>query len=469
MPAPTYQVWVNSAQLPDADVLKIGISRQRSDIFDRLSVGEAQIEVMAQTGRYSVGSDRVIINQPVNIRAVDGTSVYNLFTGFVEGYDLDPAINANRRMTIKCGDIAGRLRNVIQTSLQYLVTQQAVFENVFAAAGISSAQYVLDGFPDAVVFSYADQVTAGDALANVQTSGAHYLYVDGAGRINAVNRNFDNVSTTAIASLSAVYGMALSTSDETVVNECNVRIAPRRIVFDVQTVGYLTDYVFIGGTSSATVTVEFTDPVTQERGVPVYALQPISASDYYISANPDLTGASLASQCVITVNQFARSANITVVNSGTSNAYLVQLTLRGTPATQGPEVKTTIPNSASQVTYQKRSQEFQADLLQTTARGANLAEYVIFRYAEPLNDLTVQVKNEWPYPYTLDINNHVWVQNSLLNVASSFVIKSVEHTIDFDAGAEHTLSMSLETRTIKGWFTLDSSTLGRLDINRLGF
>lgn len=468
MAIPTYQVWVNSAQIPDPDVLKIGLTRERSDIFNRLSVGQCQVELAAQTGRYTIGANKLAINNFVQVFAIDGSSNYTMFTGFVEGFDLNPSLSAQQRMTLKCSDIANRLKNVIQTSLQYSVTQETVFREILNAAGLSSTQYVLGQIPGTVVFAYSDQLSAGEALSQVQGAGAHYIFVDGAGRINVINRNFDNVSATAVASFSAIYDASFRVSDENIINEMSVRITPRRIIFDTQTVGYLTDFVFIAGTGSSNLTIEFTDSQTQERGVPVYELLNVNSGDYIISASPDGTGADLSSQCVLTVNHFAKSANITIVNSGTQNAYLTQLTLRGYPASKANEIKATLPNSASQVSYQKRTQEIQADILQTSAKANGLAAYVLFKYSEPGEELSIQIKNEFPHNISLDINNHVWFQNSLMNVASSFIIKSVEHVIDFDSGLEHTTTLGLETYKIKGWFTLDSSTLGRLNINRLG-
>lgn len=469
MPQPIYQVWVNSSQLPNEDVTRISFTRARSDIFNRLSVGAAQIELVASTGKYTVGSERVFINQPVNIRAVDGSSVYNLFTGYVEGYDIDPSLDSGQKLNLRCGDIVSKLRNTIQTSLQYLVTQQAVFANVLAASGLTSSQYVMATFPDTVVFAYMDQITAGEAIFQTQQSGAHYSYVDGYGRLNIVDRNFDNSSVAAIASFSSFFGLTLKVDDTSIINECTVRAKPRKIVFDVQTVGYITDPLFVGGNSSGGVNLEFVDPVSQERGVPVFALSSVQSTDYYISANPDLSGADLSSQCVLTVDPFARSARITLVNSGTSNVYLVNLTLRGSPATQAPEIHAITVNSPSQVLYQKRTQEVQADLLQTFSRIKNLSEYVVFKNSEISFDIELQIKNRWPFVCSLEINDHVWAQNSLLNVGSSFIIKEMDHSIAFDAGTEHVVSYTLESRLVKDWFTLDSSALGRLDINKLGF
>jgi hypothetical protein len=496
---PVYRVYVNSNQLFEPDVLKISISRQRSDIFNRLSVGAAQIELMAESGLYVIRAgtntttlytrasqqiftrapsllntriakpDGLAINQNVVIQAAEGSSLYTIFTGFVESFDFDAALNAGRRINLKCGDIASRLQNPIQTSFQYLVSQETVFRDILQTAGISSSQYVLDSFPDAIVFSYADQLTAGEALAVEQQAGAHYIYVDGAGRINIKNRNYDNVSATAVASFASLYGMKMSVSDAEVVNECKVKILPRRILFDIASVAALADPVFVTGNGSASVTVEYIDSTTQESGAPVYSLAPIVAGDYFISSSPDVTGADLSSQCLLTITPFARSANVTLVNSGTQNAFLASLTLYGSPASRYPEVQVSVPSSASQVTYRKRLQEIQADSLQTSARGRNLAEYVIFRYADPIPEIEIQIKNQWPFVVSAELGNHVWLSNSLLNVSSSFHIDEVEHTIDFSAGIEHTLSARMKLIPIKGWFTLDSSTLGRLDINRLGF
>lgn len=466
--AVSYELWVNSAQLPNAAVESVNFERERSDIFNRLSSGECSFVLDASKGDFTTGTLALRINQPVNFRAVDGSSVYNLFTGFVEQFQLNPAVG-EQKMVVNCGDISARLRRIIQTSLQVYVDQATVFNNILQAAQFSSSQYIIGSMPEAVAFAFQDQISAGDAINEIQKAGASFVFVDGSGRLNIANRNFDVLSSTAIYSLASFLELTLARKVGDIVNDCTVRVTPRASGLAISTVGGFYDSLFVAGLSSASVTIEFVDGNTNESGAPVFSVNdPVANVDFKLTEGPGGIGPDVSSQCTLQITTFARSAVISVFNNGTRNAYLHGLTLFGNPASKLPDVVQNQKDQASINSYQVAAMDIKADILQTPDYARGLSSYILFSSASPSDELTVTIKNKMPQILETEINQHVFISNSLLGVNSSFVVKSVSHEISFDAGVEHFLTLGLGLRPSKNFFILDSSVQGRLTINRLG-
>lgn len=466
--AASYQVWINSLQISNLAVESIKINRRRSDLFDRLNVGECDILVDGSRGAFTTGGNAIKLNHPVNVLAVDGTSSYNLFNGFVEKFSMNPQVG-EQRMVVSCGDIAGRLRQTIQTSLQVYVNQETVFRSILAAANVASTQYVMGSFPEVVAFAYQDQVSAGDAINEVQQAGASYVFVDGAGRINFANRNFDVVSSAAISSFASFFELSYSQKVDNLVNDCTVRVTPRLSGPLVSTVAVFDDSLFIAGVSSTQMTLESIDGTTSEDGAPIFSVStPVNRVNYFLTEGPNGIGPDLSSQCVITITPFARSVSISISNNGTRNAYLSGLTLFGAPASKGSDIIRNLKDQASINSFQNTPLELQANILQTPDYADGLASYVLYKNAQPTGKLEVSIKNKTPSLFELELNKHMFISNSLMGINSSFVISSLEHSIVFDGGTEHTLSMDLELRPLKRFFVLDSSVQGRLDIDILG-
>lgn len=410
------------------------------------------------------------INDVFAVKAMDGTSLYNIFSGYLDEWAFNPALVDLRKIAISCSDVANRLRPIIATSLMLAPTHSRIIQAVLSASGINENQYQVDQINDLAAYAYVDQMSAGEALSQIQQNGAEIYYVNGAGKLIIRSRHYDVKSTTVVGSYAAGFQMATALSTDEIVNKIEVRTTPRAVFPDVSTIAWLTDAVFVPGGSSKQFVLDYVDARTNEAGVPAFGVEAqVKGIDFQCFADPEGLGSNITSQFNAVASLNATSAAFSVSNDGGANGYIVVCQLMGKPVTKGPELVRTLQDPESVALYQERFGSVQGDLLYTDNRVRNLAEFILVNNSKPRPSLSFAIKNEWPGPFSHDLLDRIFISNSLSNVGSSFIIEQLEHTITFNAGTEHVLQMKLRVAPIKNWFTTDSATLGRLNYNQLGF
>lgn len=409
-------------------------------------------------------------NDVLTVKAVSGSSVYNIFSGYVEQWGYNPALRDLRKISVSASDVSNRLRPVISTSLQLTPSYSTMIQEVMSAVALDPLQYRIDNIIETAEFSLIDQLSAGQALSDIQQNAACIYYVDGAGRFNARSRYYDVTSTSAVGSYAAGFGMVVNLGTGDVYNNIEVRTTPRKVFPDVSTVAWLTDPIFVPAASSRQFVLDFVDYITNETGVPVFNVEnQIAGIDYRATADPLGQGSDITSQFNVISSLNATSAAFSVANNGAGNGYLVICQLKGKLLSKQPELIAQVTDAASQAKYQDRYLSISANMLATNNRIRNLAEYIIFDGAEPKQNIAFTINNEWPGCFSHDLLSRIFISNNSSYVGSVFVVEELEHTIIFDTGVDHKLQMNCKIAPIKNWFTLDSSTLGRLNYNRLGF
>lgn len=413
---------------------------------------------------------RMTVNDTLSIKAMDGSSLFNIFSGYLDEWAFNPALRDLRKLALSASDVSNRLRPIISSSLMLAPTHTQIINAVLSAAGINPLQSRVDQINDIAEFSFVDQMSAGEALATVQQNGASVFYVDGAGRLNIRGRHYDVKSTTAVGSYSVGFQLVAGLNTDEIINRVEVRTTPRTIYPDVSTVAWLSDAIYVPAATSRQFILDFVDPISNETGVPAFNVeQQVRGLDFRAYTDNDGLGADITSQFNIVSSASATSAYFSVSNDGGQNGYLVHCQLKGRVVTKQPELVKVLVDSLSVATYQERYASIQADLLFTDNRARNLAEFIMVNNSQPKMNLTFSLKNEWPDVYARDLLDRVYVFNELATINSSFIVTEIDHTISFVGGTEHTLQMKLQSALVKNWFTFDSPFLGRLDINRLGF
>lgn len=413
---------------------------------------------------------KLSVNDVFAVKAVDGSSVFNIFSGYLDEWAFNPALRDLRKIAISASDVSNRLRPIIATSLMIAPTHSQIFQAILSAAALDPLQYRIDQINDIAAYAFVDQISAGQAMSEVQQNGAEIFFVDGAGRLNIKSRHFDVRSTAAVASFAVGFQMVTALSTDEVVNRAEVRTTPRAIFPDVSTVAWLSEAVFVPAATSRQFILDFVDPVTNETGVPAFKVQEqVSGDDFRAYTDPEGQGGDITSQFSVVASLNATSATFSVANNGGANGYLVVCQLKGFTVTKQPELVKVLTASASLVKYQERYASVQADMLFTDNRARNLAEFILVNNAEPQPVISFAIKNEWPNVFAQDLLDRVYIYNEISNINSSFIVHEVEHTMTFQGGVEHVLQMKLKLAPTKNWFTLNSDFLGRLDFNRLGF
>lgn len=436
------------------------------------SVGTGAIAFVPTTNSLAVfpRDTNLTVNDVFAVKAVDGSSVFNIFSGYLDEWAFNPAMQDLRKIAISCSDVANRLRPIISTSLMVAPTHTKMIQAIMSAAAIDPLQWRGDQINDIAAYAIIDQVSAGQALSDIQQNGAELYYVDGAGRLNVKARHYDVYSTLAVGSYSQVFQLVQNLSTDQILNKVEVRTVPRRIFPDVSTVAWLNDAILVPAASSKQFVLDFYDALTNETGVPVYNIQAqVLGDDIRAFQDPEGLGPEITSQFSVVASLNSTSAAFSVSNNGAGNGYLVVCQLKGQAVTKQPELAKTLKDDTSIAQYQERFASIQADMLFTENRARNLAEFMLVDSSQPKQLITLTLKNEWPGCFQHELLDRVFVGNSLCNISSVFVVEELEHTVTLQGGLEHALQMKLRVAPIKNWFTLDSSTLGRLNYNQLGF
>ncbi|NJM10624.1 MAG: hypothetical protein HC889_00725 [Synechococcaceae cyanobacterium SM1_2_3] len=397
-------------------------------------------------------------------------SVYSLFSGYLDEWGFNPALQDLRKLALSASDVANRLRPIVTTSMMVNVTHHTIAQAIMSEANFDALQYTIDPMNDQAQFAWIDQLSAGEALSTLQQNGAQVYFVDGRGRLRIKSRHHDVTSTAAVASYAVAFKLELALGVDDVINRIEVRTAPRRLVPIPSTIAWLSNPVYVPAQSTASFILDFYDYLTNETGVPAMNFDAqVKGVDFLAHKDPDAQQADITSAFNIAASLSATAAHCIVSNNGIENGYVTVCQFVGQQVTRQPELVKSIRDDASIARYTERYASVNADLLNTINRCTDLADFLLIDRKEPRVVTNLALKNEWPHTYQLDILDRIFLSNSLSRVNSSFYITEIEHTLVMSGGTEHTLSMKLDLAPIKNWFTLDSPTLGRLDFNLLGY
>lgn len=316
-------------QVADEDVYIMRVKRQTADILRRLTVGDATLTIDSTRGQYVQSMQ---INQGVVVKAVTtANSEYALFTGKVKSWNATPALG-RQELSVKCIDAADELKQKINLALAVNTKISSLMINVLDAAGFGSDRRDIGVMNDDVSVGYLDNISAGQALHEIIQSGAHFLWIDGDGKVRAEPRHYDVRGAAAVESMSTFLSYGASYSDKKIINRMNVVGSPRREATDIGTVAWIEEAILIPASQSVTFQVEHVDPDTLAKGTPVNSFATlVASSDYYMSAQSGFKGANLTAQASLTITHYATTTEVTALNTSSFSAYLGRFQLRGLP------------------------------------------------------------------------------------------------------------------------------------------
>ena len=454
--------------VPDEDVFTVEASRRLGTLRDAFEIGQCDVLMDNSRGQYSVGTNKAQVNHRFTVKALTSTtSLYSIFAGHVERVSADPS-KEEGSMALACGDTARKLRQTISTSLMTGIGASSMATIILDTANVSTDDRVIDQINGEVYpVAFLDNITAGGALSQIQQAGNHYLFTDGRGRVVVRDRNYD-VIPLIVGSYEAFDGFIPGESEDSVINIARITYRPRTFSTDVRTIAWIDDPIFVAAQDTVTFTVEYFDPATGERGVPAGDIQtPIQGEDWKLTAGEF---SDISSQAALSFVQYARTAEVTITNSGASNGYLSVFQLKGTVASAPPDQISINVASPSVLLYGESPIGIESDLIAGKSFADAYADHLTGRYRLPDQTVNFGLTNVYPECALLDLSNIVTLVNSVCGVGSSFIIASVQHSLDFELGAVHRVGYEGFLASDKSWyFILDHDTRGRLDVSRLGF
>ena len=218
--------------------------------------------------------------------------------------------------------------------------------------------------------------------------------------------------------------------------------------------------------AGATVDLYATYPGTTapRDHVAVASWSAIANTDRAAYANPDGTGADRSADLSITTTDTATERQVSVTNTGSSDAYLTLLRVRGSPLVAAGDQRHVAEDSASITKYQRKGLTLEAPWLSSLLLARSLAEWIILLRKEPRQTFTVraQMNDFLDVARTLDLSAFVELLDE--DGARGMFVESIEHTIE--RGERHDMTVVLTPSAVLGNFMVLGA--GRLNTGILG-
>jgi hypothetical protein len=482
-----------------ADVVKLNISRSLWTLFDSVTAGEMQVEVINVRGRYTPNNPSgpfagLIKNgreSRVFVAPTSGTTV-QLFQGFLDQVSLSANDVENGRVTLSFRDKAREIRHrLINTTLWVNYNISSQYENILTATDIPVSKQLIPKMPDEAALAWFKDASADEAISELISSNFSKGFVARDGTIRILGRYYDQ-DVTETRSYSEFLDLTYNLTDDAVINDARFESEPRRPVSGVATLSYITQPISIPASSSVSFVMEYLDPNTK-RGVPaINLIQPVSGSDYHagtsegfgdVTALPSLEGGAgqvgpaagttdnATGTTSAAVMFFGETAVSTVFNGSGNTVYLNKYQLRGQHLPETPRLQAITISSESQVTYGRRSFALSSDFLSDRNYLVDYGAFLVDRQKDSIPQIQASIRhNINSAALTLDPGTLVSVTNTNAAINSLHFIKRIEHDIDLSVGLQHTISLDLERVVQYTHWTLGHTIQGRLDSgNTLAF
>lgn len=455
------------------DVLKANINRNLGDALSGFRPGGAQFILINQDGKYSpdnVSSDFAGLMRPqlpIKMTATYAGSSFNLFTGTIDDWRLNPNLGSPRNTTISARDNGKRLKNInITTSLFANYNVGSLYHEVLTAGSVNSFQ--IDTMDDDSPFTWFKDVPAQDAINELSRAGFSYTFVDGAGVFN-VKRRYYELSGSIQSSLDEFYDMNYGFSDDNIFNLVTVEGEPREADTATQTLAFIPNAYFIQASSHISFALEYLDPLNNEPAPGVDMISPVNSLDYKTNTFLDGSGTDRTDVCSVVTQFFGQTATTSLFNGSGDDVFLTTFNLRGTPIHRRPRFSVFSENSSSQALYDIKEMRLYSPYLKDQEYAQNYSNYLLARNLNPEREISVVLRNEFPLLLNADVAGQLHLANTFLGVNSRHVITGLSHQIDLNSGLVHQVNYNVETLNDQDVLILDDPDFGVLDSRRLGF
>lgn len=454
------------------EVTTFAIGRQMGDMLGGLFAAEAQVQIKNDDG--TLGRDIALRpNVAVRIRATEAGSERTLFSGRVDDWSADPAINAGRFVTLSARDeLKCLVRETISTSLRINTNVGSLFQEVISETDVGS--FVIDQFAARLPFHWVRETLATEAITGLLGTDNAYAYIDAEGTLIVKGHYFANLAA-AVSSLddassgSNVLQMPWSTNDDQVYNNVFVDTIPRAVATTVTTITALPDVLTIPASAGISFTLTYIDPVNKEAAPATDVITPVASLDWFVSVDEtEATHRMDTTSLAISIGGGTLTASL--FNGFGQDVQLRRFFVRGKPVLRLSDLRTNAANSASQAEFGRLDFTHTNEFIGNQLRAQAFAEYLADIRGDPLPLIDFVTRNRFPFILDRTLGEVVHVVNSFLGVGSDFWISGIEHTVTADEGWTHDTRYSLNLVEDQDLLILDDTEQGSLDsTHELGF
>lgn len=480
MPDPTYSISIEfeigSFTEVGSDCLHFTISRNSASLDDILSVSRASFRFDNFDGRYSPSNSAspfypyITPNKKIKIQATHVGTTYDLFSGFVDRYKIDPALS-NRAAIIEASDRVKQLQlQVIDLPIAVDINVGSLFTDILSASGVASADRQIDEFSEVIPFSWYRDVRPTTAIKDLIDFGFYRAYIGGDGTVRIKNRYWNSAGSIVASYVNDFHGLDYALTEDKITNEARVTGVPRKVGTAASSVAWLESFPSIAASASIGFWLSYVDPDNREINTPCQSMEtPVNSLDYTTNTQSDGGGIDRTSVASASVSFFGASAVCSIFNGSGDVVYLTKFILRGTPIQRQPEIRYQDKDDSSENVYGKRDTAIVSDFIGSPGYAQDYVTFLLRERKEPTPKIGFELKNIFPDVLKREMGDLIHVVESNAAVNEEWTIRAIEHDVVLARGLEHTSRYDIEKWVDREWLILDHSERGLIGTNRFGF
>jgi hypothetical protein len=375
------------------------------------------------------------------------------------------------------------LATMLNSSDMPVIYPYASYWNVIGVSVIGTAKILGQDLFTSVV-STRTLPYVGDNMSDALNSVGMKSFIDDVVKAELGGRFFWNGSQFefqdryyATTTLNGAISLTLDSNDlmhvdyrdnEDVMNDATVTCQPRA-VGSAGTIIYSAPRTISLAAGQSTDTVcHYRDATAQNARIGAsVVIDPVSGTDYIANSASDGSGSSLTSYISVTIVKKAQSAVVTLRNSGTTDAYITTLQLRGTPLYTFERQTVRATDAQSINDYGRYPKTYNLKLIADIDTALGYAQTQVARFKDPIarfQSVTYVASDSLKLlTADIDIGNLITINDSVNTKANrDYTIVGVMHHVDA-AKREHTTMLTLSPIANEAYWVLGqvgSSELG---------
>lgn len=314
-----------------------------------------------------------------------------------------------------------------------------VLDTLLQSVGLIPSQYVLDTSFNLINFVYFEKDSKlGDAVRKLMQAELGSLYMDELGIIRFRNRLRSTGNPVFTFRKSNIVDIKFSDEGE-VINVVEIKA-------NIRTVQALQPVYSLGGAvelprGTTELFFNFEDPVTSISSINQY-----TANTMEDKSGSDITG----SVSITSTTLFATAVKVVFNNASSSDGYLVDLRIDGTPAKITKELYLRSQDDASVNKYEEQVLTIENDFIQKDDQAESIALSVLNYYKEYASTVEIEVKGT----PALQLGDSFRLV--IDNIDKNYIITKITNIL---SGGRFSQRLTGKIYNIPNFFTLDTSIL----------
>ena len=330
----------------------------------------------------------------IRMSVIMGGYAYRLFTGYVK--NIHPNIK-NGTCSLECYDN--------QVSVSNKETNGVVYENyrsdellevLATLSGMTSDEWELDEGYHVINYGYFDRRNVWPLMGEVASAERGRVFFDRDGKLKFWNRGrlHNRLPYITLTRSDWIINLDYSVAEHQIKNNVTVQAMPRsaagiQVVWTNGNIQYLDPYsetlVYVPAGASQVAFLDLEDPCST-------FITPIANTDFTANSAIDGTGDDLISDISIaSFIDYGNAVQITVSNTGVTDAYLTKFQLRGNPVRVLNYIRVKATDSTSISNYGEQVIEIQNDFVQTEDAALQIAYEELWRRQDAINNFDMEI------------------------------------------------------------------------------